>query len=131
MNAAYMAGFIDADGSFGIYRHNELTVQIAQVDRGVLEQIVKAYGGRIVTLREAKENQQKIYQWYLSRRDQVKTLVEDISPHLIVKKDQAEVVIEFINTYTTPFGRDKGTGMKYKKRRRHELAMRLKELKRK
>ena len=129
MTPQYLAGFIDGEGSLGIYRHNELSIQIAQINRRVLDQIQSQYGGRVLIIRSRQNKKGHIHQYYLSRRNQVKIMIEDILPYLIVKKQEAEIVLKFINTYTTHYGRDKGPNMKYKQDERNSLAKQLKELK--
>lgn len=89
----YIAGFFDGEGSVGIYKgahgHPQLRVQIGQRTDSVfiLEMIKVGYGGHI-SYRDRSAN------WQIQGRS-AQRFLQDIVQHLILKKTQAELAIEY------------------------------------
>jgi len=94
----YIAGFFDGEGCIGVYHRKNrgfhLRTQLTQNKTAkseiILNYLLNKYGGN---LEEQITNSKKIkYNWQLSSKNAMK-LLEDIKPHLIIKKDQAEIAL--------------------------------------
>lgn len=129
MDAKYLAGFFDGEGHIGTslqslkhYRSYALHASITNTNREILEQIRTEYGGNISAkshLADAWLHQYHIM-WYSTA---AKEFIAKIAPHLIVKKEQAELALQFpINEH-----REKGNLERFAKQK--EIAERLSALK--
>ncbi len=104
---AYLAGFIDGEGTFYIQevkRKNFLDYwprfQIVNTNKEVMYWIHETFGGIIHSRDRSNEsrNWRVQYQWYVTRNilDKILPL---ILPYLIIKKKHAEIMIEFRKTF--------------------------------
>lgn len=97
---AYIAGFIDADGSIGVARHNRnltLSVQAAQKNPVILHWLVSKAGGKIYTFQRSTTYNKETttyYKWCLHGRP-AQNFVMNIEPYLIQKKTLAELALIF------------------------------------
>ena len=99
LDTRYIAGFFDGEGCVGIYgartgrgmRHM-LSVQLTQVDmstpRQVLDLLREKYGG-CVTLQATSSGRGKLG-WQV-RGDKAAAFLEEVAPHLVLKRAQAEI----------------------------------------
>jgi hypothetical protein len=100
----YLAGLIDGEGCIAIQRRRtdsgsysyELTLRIALTDRGLLQKVKAALGGRISphTRGERRGNRQDIWLWRADGRGGAHAL-ELVGPFLEGKKKQAAVALSF------------------------------------
>ena len=100
----YLAGFVDGEGSIAIYKHKDSRVKkgytlhsmfdIVNTDIKALKLINKLVQGRIKPKPKQKGCKQ-VYLIQLQDYKQIKYILEIISPYLIVKTKQAELMIEF------------------------------------
>ena len=100
---AYAAGFIDADGYITITKRGEPRVGlIATGERGKVhcEQLYKTLGCGVLQLdlkvHKSSNRSQHRLQFY--SKDDVRTMLKGILPHLRLKKNQAKSVLEYIDT---------------------------------
>lgn len=108
MTDAYVAGFLDGDGSlvatvqskperkrvrFRI--HLRVTFSQHWRHRGFMEQIQKHLG--VGSLREVPSR--KLVELVITNRSEVRTVVERLLPHLVLKKRQAELMLAAIAIY--------------------------------
>lgn len=100
LSIGYIAGFFDGEGCIGIYsyRHGKyrstgMQVKIANTNPVVLLAIQERFGGKIKT-RTPKGGNLPLY---ILSWDSAKALavLKMLEPHLLVKKDQATLAIEF------------------------------------
>ncbi|MDA2921681.1 LAGLIDADG family homing endonuclease [Patescibacteria group bacterium AH-259-L07] len=107
---SYLAGYIDADGSLGIYKSNHgyysVIVTASSTDLRVLNRLKFLYKGSVRCVRHGKENWKDEYRWVIATKQSVKFL-NDIYSYLILKKDRAKVLLDFQSTmksgqYLTP-----------------------------
>ncbi len=121
--AAYMAGFIDADGCirlsavrlYGNYIRAVPIVEISNSRRGIIDWVASRVrtSGRwdtrgVYKAEESRYCKQKWPHYHLSitGKERVKGLLTAILPYLIVKRKQAERVIAFIDSrLSRPQGR--------------------------
>lgn len=108
---AYLAGIIDGEGSFfiGCYAFNKTTgtphfhtsIQVTSTDKVLIEWLVDNFGGKCYGYTEKqtpKNSRRKPYRWTI-HADRVKHLSELMLPYLVIKKEQAEVMIEMRATF--------------------------------
>ena len=92
----WAAGFIDGEGSIGVYRSNGaalmLSLDVAQVDRRPLEELSRLFGGTITL--NPRRGEHPIYQWRQHSANAARTLAL-VAPYLRSKKEQAELAVEF------------------------------------
>lgn len=93
---AYLAGFLDADGSISIIRdkrksktYHKLTIEAVNQDYRILDIFQDLYRGSIY--RKAS-----VWKW-TGYGPSMRDLLEDLMPYLIRKKDQAELAVEFLS----------------------------------
>lgn len=89
---AYMAGFFDGEGCIGIYMRKAWTgqVTVSQIDTDVLDDFMVLSGNVFVT--KVNGGYVSNYTWY--GRSAIK-VVKALYPYLRVKKDQAELFLEY------------------------------------
>ena len=99
---AYIAGFLDGEGHFGIKKRNwknkkgvrymiEATQKVEHMK--VLRLIKKTYGGHINITEKPN-----LYKLAIYKREWLVNLINDILPYLIVKKNPALKMIHYFNT---------------------------------
>lgn len=135
MDIRYLAGFFDADGSVGIYATTafrgryHLAVSISQNSRGkhILEAYERRFGGGVSLLHKKgmKENWSEAWQWRCYADTAVEALIT-LAPYLTLKKEEAEVAIEW---QTTKIKGKSGAGNKRCTAADKVYSDRLKELK--
>ncbi|MFP3859231.1 MAG: hypothetical protein ACLFUW_00265 [Bacteroidales bacterium] len=120
---AYIAGIMDADGCFMVFKHKRKTkngnseraqnfpkkmenwsisylpgVKIAMIESEAIFFILKEFGYgnyNIDGARKNRPNSKSIYHWYLRNKDQLIEFLEGIIPYLKVKKDRAIHLLKF------------------------------------
>ena len=108
---AYLAGFIDGEGSISICKTNSsnsiyktpryvLEVTVTNTYKPIIDMFQELFAGSWTRRRHEKHPVWK--QSYCIRWASIKAkeILELVYPHLIVKKEQAEVAIEFQSTKT-------------------------------
>ena len=96
----YLAGFVDGEGCFNITRCRtwilpRLLITNTNVD--ILKQIKGIYGGDISSRKNGKDNW-KVFNMYRASCKALKTIIKDILPYLILKREQAELCLEMMKT---------------------------------
>jgi hypothetical protein len=107
LKKAYWAGFIDGEGSIKIIRRKPSLVRreknytyrpclsISNTDRGIIEQLKEDFNcGTIWRKKPYRENHKQAYGWYVWNRKCL-AIMEILLPYLIIKRKQAELVVEF------------------------------------
>ncbi len=127
---AYLAGFIDGEGSFSItktyskqikpyskkvkkedkvsvkYVCYKLDVSVTNTNKEVMDWIAFTFGGKVYSGGNTNRNPKykPRHTWHVSNREACKVLITSILPYLIVKKEQAKTALGFIDTYRTSIG---------------------------
>lgn len=100
ISAQYAAGFFDGEGcvNCSVNKGGSPFVRILVVNTNieVLEKLQETWGGDINANYKSKEHWKQAYTWRLSHSAAAKFL-EDISPFLIVKEQQAKLALEFVH----------------------------------
>ena|SRR3989304_2829969 len=88
IDIAYIAGFIDGEGSIGTIKHHSNNrspfVQVTQKDVQVLHYIQGIYGGRIILNKHTR-----CHILEFRKYDLIERILEDTLPYLRVKEKQA------------------------------------------
>lgn len=106
MSPEYIAGVLDADGSFSILRKRRpglanghdyrAAVQLSWIETprtlAVLEHLRDRYGGRIAREERATNT---IIRWHIWSR-KTEPLLRDVLPHLQLKREQAECLLQHL-----------------------------------
>ena len=93
---SYLAGMVDADGSV-ILRLDKtryrLRLYVYNTYQPLMDWLEENFGGRAVALPQRIDHHKVEYQWYLDSGPAV-DLMKRIVPHMIVKRERAELAIE-------------------------------------
>lgn len=96
---AYIAGFFDGEGSIGINRSKRQTwleVCFANTDEPIIAWIYSKLGGRIRVIDRSQKNPKWKKAFYaISSSARACKILRTLLPYLRVKKDQAEIAIEY------------------------------------
>lgn len=119
---AYIAGFVDGEGSIGMYIKNPIKeshhtyyreqVTITQVDRGVLEYIQNFFPGSLTRKKTYSAKHRPAHQLKWTTVNAV-DFVRAILPYLRVKREQAETIIQFRKSMKHVDRHQKGFGGKW------------------
>lgn len=136
---AYIAGIVDGEGTITIKKRNvkrksgvfcfyTCVVIVVNTDKKMLDFIANLYEGWININRRLKGNQRRSYIWVCGG-DNMRKLLKDIFPYLIIKKKQAKIVLQFPIYEHTGWGW-KGGRSEAQKKKQDNLWIRMKELNR-
>jgi hypothetical protein len=102
----YMASMIDGEGSLNIeiqsprenrkYYYYSLRLIVINTNKDLMDWLVKTFGGKY-SERKKIEKRKVCYRWAKCSREAAEIL-EACIPYMIVKKHQAQLFIEFMNT---------------------------------
>ena len=108
---AYIAGFVDGEGHIAIEKtmpgkglqrivnpHFGVRITVANTDLTTLEWIHSLWGGKVYV--QKKMGLRPVYSWMITNRQVVTEFLSTILPHLRTKKDQAELVLEYLSQIT-------------------------------
>jgi len=107
LSPQYIAGFLDGEGYIsilklrrksargGIWYQAVIKVSQREKDAKVLEYIQETYGGVINGRRIYTDNSCPSITLDIKNRKDIQRMLADLLPYLIVKKKQAELLIEF------------------------------------
>jgi len=144
VQSAYLAGFFDGEGTLGVYKVSDprrktggfyyrVNMKIVNTHKGVIFGLCEKYGGSTVVYHPRQGQAQTAYTWSVNKADLQLEILLDIFPYLIVKKEQAEIVIEFLRVMKETRWQGQGgkqrTGLAIQKYERlNDLYIRTKEL---
>jgi len=102
---AYLAGILDGEGCFNIYRGGKRPridytgrLYVVSTDRVLIDWLQEHFGGFTYT-REVRIEWKTKYEWILERSKSVE-VCRAILPYLVIKKPQAELLILFQQSFT-------------------------------
>lgn len=84
----YIAGFFDGEGHVAISASLQVQVCITQKKKEVLQLIMNKYGGHLY---QAKRN--PVWTLKICGKEKISIFLKAISPHLVVKKREAEIAL--------------------------------------
>ena len=142
MSDEYIAGFVDGEGYLGIMKHSDKrskhgynyvpAIKIAQTlkDRKVLDLISQRFDYNIDPVRKGKGNHNDSVAISFRSAVKVAALLDAIEDKLIVKKEQAKILRQFIETkYKLPWNKKENVEYNSKMlEKRHQLYMSIRHL---
>jgi|SRR5208337_867015 len=100
----YVAGIVDGEGSFSIYynKHSEnhnARITIGNTSIELIKYLMHNFGGKFYSF-DPKDmhgfNRKTMHSWRLSGVKNKEDFILGILPHLVIKKEQAKVFLEFL-----------------------------------
>lgn len=117
---AYIAGALDGDGSFSLIKTKSAAarsplyypmIQLANIKYELTSLLYEEFGGSVNTRKSyvAKDGgtRKECYQWKAEKSNQCLPVLEDVIPYLIIKKDRAMYLRDYI--LDNPFIRGSGS----------------------
>lgn len=104
MNDSQFATAMDCEGYIGIYRaynkrtdsyHFSARISLGMTDSIIPNEFVKRFGSRIY-VHIPRSGHKTSYSWVVQENEQVKNVLITLLPHLLVKREQAKNVLDFI-----------------------------------
>lgn len=99
---AWVAGFIDGEGSIGIIktygRHGQsptylIRLEVSNTNREIITFLRDLFGGGLQPDKKRNPAWKDSYKWVVAAK-QAKDIIEQITPYLRLKKQQAELALE-------------------------------------
>lgn len=102
---AYTAGLIDGEGYISLLPVQKskgycAVVKVTSTDKFMAKFLHENFGGHIAKPRNHPYPMKPSINWTLRNRNNVNTFLRKIYPYLLVKKAQADVVIEYTDTFS-------------------------------
>ena len=101
---AYLAGIIDGEGCFNIYRSGKrprvdyaLRVQIMNTSEALTDWLIANFGGTVIK-RPSNFGWKTRYEWFFCK-SQIDELIVLTLPYLVIKTKQAQVALAFRKTF--------------------------------
>lgn len=104
----YLAGIIDGEGCIGIRRSKPsgsrrtpayiASLTVGNTSRALIEEIVSAFLIGCVTYRAGTEKREACYVWSVQSLPAA-TIVRTLRPYLLVKRPQADILLEFMDGF--------------------------------
>ncbi len=105
---AYVAGIIDGEGCIGIRKTKQAgsmkstryagTLTIGSTSRVLIERVINAFGIGCVTHRFATRTKKGCFIWTIESRN-ARNVLSLVRPFLVVKRAQADLLIEFVDGF--------------------------------
>ena len=119
-NWPYLAGLIDGEGCLSAWKYwnanrkdcapyyqYSCRVGITNTNLDLMKKLVQYFGGGFLCKREAIEKHKASYEWRPKGKQNTKILLLAILPHLLVKREQAILLLEWVDLgYGTQERRD-------------------------
>ena len=116
VSLSYLAGIVDGEGTIRIGSSKAsksnwntryyASISLGMTNKEIIEMLVKRFGSKVREERVA--NRKVMYRWGTSGNITVPNILKQLLPYLIVKKEQAKLVIEYCSKIkTTGFRRNK------------------------
>lgn len=108
---SYLAGLIDGDGTILVDRNKASNgykyhpwVCVCTTEPKLAKWLVEVFGGQFYKLRTVKDHHKTPYQWMAMGTKHIETIVNGVLPFLIMKKDRAENLLNYLSlgSYSAP-----------------------------
>lgn len=135
MSPEYAAGFFDGEGCVRLTATTEcvggIHVFITNTYKPILDTFATQFGGTVSLRTESNDRHKTIYQWRIASKKGARVFLEAVLPHLVEKREQALVGLEYCSLPDLRINRFTRTNseMVEGRRLRADMALRLKELK--
>lgn len=95
----YMAGFMDGEGCITT-SHTNFRITVANTDRKILDWCKEKFGGNINNLcLPINPKHSPAWKWIICKSSDVLDFLKIVYPYMIVKKEQAKIVIDYLNEH--------------------------------
>ncbi len=101
---AYMAGILDGDGSFSLLKEKRASgfkyspcIQLSNVFEGMTDFLHQNFGGSKKIKSPQGHAKKTQYVWNVRGFESCKTVIERIIPYIVLKKKQANLLLNFVN----------------------------------
>lgn len=102
-NAAYFAGIIDGEGCLAIgagkkqtcINYNALML-VSNTNKKLIDWIQSRFGGQVYLSKQQTGNQKEAWMWRSTKKDHIEKLLLMILPYLIIKREQAKTLLNFV-----------------------------------
>lgn len=103
----YVAGILDGEGTIALCRYHQkdrpgeytrLEIRINNTDFRLIKWLMHNFGGRFQAQENDRgfKNTRILYSWYLSGKSNKEKFLLGILPHLLLKKAQAQIALDFL-----------------------------------
>lgn len=130
----YIAGFFDGEGCIGAYvdKTNQSKIRLmtflTNTNLEILIKMKQVFGGSIIKNKKKKINHKDSWNWNIYSRNELKMLFEKIIPYSIVKRQQLEYGLKYLDLTSDSRGNGHGTSSEEQKIRQF-FSDKLKEMK--
>ena len=97
----WLAATLEGEGCINIYPANKnnyaARLSIANTEREFLEAVQQIAGYGTIS-KSSSQNRKVCYTWFCEKSSEIKRILRMLWPYLIIKKEQAILVIEFCDT---------------------------------
>lgn len=104
---AYLAGLIDGDGTIVVGRQSRTNgynykpwVCVCSTEPKLVKWLVTVFGGQFYKLRTISDKHKIPYQWMAADVKHIETILTGVLPYLVMKKDRAENVLNYLSLGT-------------------------------
>lgn len=104
---AYLAGFVDADGTIALNRWREkctnrwcylLRLCVSNCDKNIMNWLVSKLGGGVYLCNQnAPKHHRTLWRWVLCGTN-ARPVIEKILPFMLIKQKHAELALQYIKT---------------------------------
>jgi hypothetical protein len=101
--AIYFAGVFDGEGTCTIGAGKKETcinynavMSVTNTDKRLIDWIQQNFGGWVVLAKRQVGNQNEAWMWRSTKKDHIEKVLLMILPYLIVKREQAKVLLNFV-----------------------------------
>ena len=117
IDRAYLAGIIDGEGCISVRRAKPnkfekspryfATVTVGNTSRPLIERLFEAFSGGSVTYRFATKTKKACWLWSV-RSANALNVVRAVRPYLLVKREQADLLVKFVEGFESFKGGRRG-----------------------
>lgn len=107
---AYLAGILDGEGCFSIFRGGKRPridytgrLYVVSTDRVLIDWLYDRFGGHRYS-RKTRQGWKTKFEWVIDRRAATNICVS-VLPYLVIKREQAFLLTEFNRSFETRFSR--------------------------
>lgn len=131
---AYVAGVMDGDGSFSFIKRVGCRsplyfpmMQLANEKESLINLFINKFGGRKFTRTKlAKDSKRVSYSWKIEKKNPCIPFLESVNPYLIIKKDRADLLLDFCLNHE--FKRGSVPVDPYENLKREKLYLKIREM---
>jgi hypothetical protein len=105
LDARYVAGIIDGEGTVGVYFNTQgvvnLRVNVGCTCRELIDSLAITYGGSVCVKRQQNPNAKHCWVWQASSKAVSEKVLRAIAPYVFIKRDQVSLALRFLELTST------------------------------